>query len=78
MKIHAIKLTKEMMINIFGNGERHYLIENGISDDAEIMGIGRISGSNNYEILFKAESGVETNDGDMVLYKIPIIKKIIK
>lgn len=78
MKIHAIRLNKDMLINIFGNGERHYLIENGLSEDAILIGIGRIEGSIDYEILFEAESGVEIKDGDALLYINPIFTKIEK
>ena len=78
MKIHAIKITSEVFKAIFlKDREINYrVVKNGLSDDAILIGMGRISGTNNYELLFEAESGVKVTDGDAIHYNNPEFETI--
>jgi len=78
MKIHSIKISNETLKNMFlqGNTFNYKVIKDGLSNDAELIGIGRISGTNTYELLFKADSGVEVSEGDSIQYLNPIFEKI--
>ena len=72
MKIHAIKMTSDMFLNILSADN---VVENKLSDDAKLFAIGRLPESNDWEVLFLAESGVETPEGAAIMYKNPVIKK---
>ena len=71
MKIHAIRVTSDMFLNIFG---AYNVIENKLSNDAELLTIDRLPGSNSWEVLFLAESGVETPEGAVIMFKNPVIQ----
>ena len=71
MKIHAMRITVDLMKNILSADN---VVENKLSDDAKLFAIGRLPESNDWEVLFLAESGVETPEGAVIMFKNPVIQ----
>lgn len=77
VRIHRIQITRELFMTLFGDGLKVCKISEGLSEDAELIDIARIPGTNIYELLFTASSGVEVEEGQTILVKNPIIESFI-